>query len=405
MARIVQKYGGTSVGDTDRIVNVARRIKKYHDEGNQMVVVVSAMAGMTDRLIGLANEITTNPSERELDMLLATGEQQSVALLAMALHGLGCPAISFTGAQAGIETDGVHSKARIMNLAPGRLEQSLTDGQIVIVAGFQGRTDDDAITTLGRGGSDLTAVALAAALKADLCQIFTDVEGVYTADPRIVPDARKLDSISHDEMLEMASLGAKVMQSRSIEFAKKFGVALEVRSSLKDVPGTIITKETEDMENVVIRGVSVDKNEAKLTVTRVPDKPGEAAQLFQILADATINVDMIVQNVSEHGFTDISFTVTAADLGKIRAELADKIRTEVAAADILYDEAIAKVSVVGIGMRSHSGVAAAMFKALAAKSVNIEMIATSEIKISCVIRDTDADDAVRALHDAFELSK
>ena len=403
MARIVQKYGGSSVGDTERILNVARRIKKYRDDGNEMTVVVSAMAGMTDRLIALAKEVTPLPSERELDMLLATGEQQSVALLAMALHGIDCPAISFTGAQAGIETDGVHSKARILNIAPARLAKSLSQGKVVIVAGFQGRTDDDAITTLGRGGSDLTAVALAAALKADLCQIFTDVDGVYTADPRIVADARKLQRISHDEMLEMASLGAKVMQSRSIEFAKKFGVDLEVRSSLNDLPGTIITEETEDMEDVVIRGVSLDKNEAKLTVTRVPDEPGRAAQLFQILAGAAINVDMIVQNVSDHGTTDISFTIATADLDKVRLGLSDRIRAEVAAEDLLYDEGIAKVSVVGIGMRSHCGVAAAAFKALADSDVNIEMIATSEIKISCVIRQADAEKAVRALHAIFEL--
>ena len=403
MARIVQKYGGTSVADTERILHVARQIKRYHDEGNQMVVVVSAMAGTTDRLISQAKGVTPSPSERELDMLLSTGEQQSIALMAMALHGLGCPAISFTGAQAGIETDGVHSKARIQNISPVTLEDSLREGQVVIVAGFQGRTQNDAITTLGRGGSDLTAVALAAALQADLCQIFTDVEGVFTADPRIVPNAHKIDTLSHDEMLEMASLGAKVMQSRSIEFAKKFGVDLEVRSSLTDKPGTLITKETQAMEDVVIRGISVDKNEAKLTVLHVPDEPGKAAALFQILADAAINVDMIVQNISEHGFTDISFTVPSAELDKIRNKLSDRIREEVAAEDIVFDEAVAKVSVIGIGMRSHSGVAAKTFKILADNSINIEMIATSEIKISCVLRKGDADKAVQLLHSAFDL--
>jgi aspartate kinase len=405
MARIVQKYGGSSVGTIERIANVARRIKKYHDESNEMTVVVSAMAGETDRLLGLARGLNENPSEREIDMLLATGEQQSVALLAMALHGMGCPAISFTGAQAGIETDGVHSKARIRNISPDRLEESLKQGKVVIVAGFQGRTEEDAITTLGRGGSDLTAVALAAALKADLCQIFTDVEGVYTADPRVVPNARKIENISFDEMLEMASLGAKVMQSRSIEFAKKFGVTLEVRSSLNDMPGTIIKEETEDMEDVVIRGVSVDKNEAKLTVLRVPDEPGRAAKLFQLLADAAINVDMIIQNVSQHGQANISFTVPQVELSKIRSQLADKIKAEVGAEDILYDEEIAKVSVVGIGMRSHSGVAASTFKALADAGINIEMISTSEIKISCVLRLDQAEDAARILHQTFDLGE
>ncbi len=403
MARIVQKYGGTSVGSPERIQNVAKRIKRYQDEKNQMVVVVSAMSGITDKLIELANQVSDNPSERELDMLLATGEQQSVALMAMALHGLGCDAISFTGAQAGIQTDGVHSKARIVNITPERIEESLAKGQVVIVAGFQGRTQGDAITTLGRGGSDLTAVALAAALKADLCQIYTDVDGVYTADPRVVPEARKINVISHDEMLEMASLGSKVMQARSIEFAKKFGVTLEVRSSLNDNPGTIITEENAAMENVVIRGVSADKKEAKLTFVKIPDKPGKAALLFKILADANINVDMIVQNVGEQGHTDISCTVPQTDLKKIKLQLSDVICREVGAETVLYDESIAKVSIVGIGMRTHCGVAAAAFKALAEAGINISMIATSEIKISCVLRKDDADEAVRALHKAFGL--
>lgn len=403
MTRIVQKFGGTSVGTPERIVNVARRIQRGHDAGNQMVVVVSAMAGVTDQLIDLAKKITRVPSERELDMLVATGEQQSVALLAMALHHLGCPAVSFTGAQAGIETDGVHSKARILNISPERLLQSLAAGNVVIVAGFQGRTQDHAITTLGRGGSDLTAVALAAALKSDVCQIFTDVDGVYTADPRIVPDARKLAEISHDEMLEMASLGAKVMQSRSIEFAKKFGVDIEVRSSMNDAPGTLITKETQDMEHVVIRGISLERNEAKMTAVRVPDEPGRAARLFAVLAEASINVDMIVQNVSEHGFTDISCTVSKADLERIQLTLAARICSESAASDIRFDEDIAKVSIVGVGMRSHCGVAATAFQALGAQDINIEMIATSEIKISCVIRKNRAEAAVRALHTAFKL--
>lgn len=387
----------------DHIRNVASRIKKYHDEGNQMVVVVSAMGGVTDRLLGLVDEITDNPNEREVDMLLATGEQQSVALVAMALHSMGCPATSLTGAQAGIETDGVHSKARIQNITPDRVEKYLEEGHVVIVAGFQGRTEEDAITTLGRGGSDLTAVAMAAVLKADLCQIFTDVEGVYTTDPRIVPDARKIETISFDEMFEMASLGAKVMQSRSIEFAKKFGVTLEVRSSLTDSPGTIITEETEDMEDVVVRGVSVDKKEAKLTLVHVPDEPGRAASVFSTLAEAAVNVDMIVQNISEGGRTDLSFTVPQTEVAKIKNQLADKIKAESGAEDILYDENIAKVSVIGIGMRSHSGIAAAMFKTLAQDGINIEMISTSEIKISCVIRLSQADEAVQILHKTFGL--
>ncbi|MCF7855543.1 MAG: aspartate kinase [Candidatus Pacebacteria bacterium] len=405
MARIVQKYGGTSVGSPERILNVARRIKKYRDQGNEMIVVVSAMGGETDRLLSLASQLNESPDEREIDMLLATGEQQSVALMAMALHGLGCPAISMTGAQAGIETDGVHSRARIRNITPHRIEDSLADQKVVIVAGFQGRTEEDAITTLGRGGSDLTAVALAAVLKADLCQIFTDVEGVFTADPRIVPEARKIDVISTDEMLEMASLGAKVMQSRSIEFAKKFGVVLEVRSSLTDTPGTIITEESDDMEDVVVRGVSADKNEAKLTVRHIPDTPGQAAKLFQMLAEASVNVDMIIQNVSEHQLADISCTVPQAELKKIQTQLETRIREATGAEDILYDENIAKVSVVGVGMRSHSGVAASTFKALADHGINIEMISTSEIKISCVLPLERADDAVRILHQTFKLGE
>ena len=405
MARIVQKYGGSSVRDPERILAVARRVRQYRDRGDELIVVVSAMGGVTDRLIALAKELNPDPNEREMDMLLATGEQQSVALLAMALHGLGCPAISFTGAQAGIETDATHSKARIRDIQPRRIREMLDQGKVVIVAGFQGRSVDDAITTLGRGGSDLSAVALAAVLKADLCQIYTDVDGVFTADPRLAPEARKIDRISHDEMLELASLGAKVMQARSIEFAKKYGVDIEVRSSLNDRPGTLITKETRDMEDVVIRGVSADRTEAKLTVTRVPDRPGQAARLFQILARAAINVDMIVQNVSADGFTDTSFTVPRADLDKIRQRLAERIQKEVRAEDILYDEKIAKVSAVGIGMRSHSGIASKMFTVLAEQGINIEMIATSEIKISCVIREQAAEAAVRALHTAFGLGE
>src|SRR5213592_3444177 len=316
---IVQKYGGTSVANTDRIKNVAARVAKYHAQGDQIVVVVSAMSGVTDNLIKLAKEIMPLPNEREMDVLLATGEQTTIALTAMALHALGVQAVSLTGAQAGIQTDGVHTKAKIQNITPKKIHQYLKDGNVVIVAGFQGQTPDGHITTLGRGGSDLTAIALAAALKADLCQIYTDVDGVYTADPRLVPGARKLVEISYDEMLELSSLGAKVMQSRSVEFAKKFEVVFEVRSSLNDNPGTVVKEETKNMEDVVIRGVSLDKNQAKVTLVGVPDKPGIAARIFNALADATINVDMIVQNVSSNAGspgTDISFTVDKPDLLK-----------------------------------------------------------------------------------------
>jgi aspartate kinase len=403
MSLIVQKFGGTSVGNTDRIKNVAARVAKYHAQGDQVVVVVSAMSGVTDSLIRSAKEIMPLPSEREMDMLLATGEQTTIALTAIALHALGVDAISLTGAQAGIVTDGVHTKAKIQNITPKQVHELLNDGNVVIVAGFQGQTLDGQITTLGRGGSDLTAIALAAALKADLCQIYTDVDGVYTADPRIVPSARKLEEISYDEMLELASLGAKVMQSRSVEFAKKFGVVFEVRSSLNDNPGTIVKEETQSMEDVVIRGVSLDKNQAKLTLIGVPDRPGVAARIFKALADGAINVDMIVQNVS-HGAgvpaTDLSFTVDKADLLKAR-KLIDALQTEIGYGQVTADEEIGKLSVVGVGMRSHSGVAAKVFETLAKEGVNIEMISTSEIKISVVIRLAKGEQAMRALHAVF----
>src|SRR3954451_25071804 len=331
MALLVQKYGGSSVGNPDRIKNVARRVSKYRDQGDQVVVVVSAMSGVTDNLIKLAKESMPLPSEREMDMLLATGEQTTIALTAMALHSLNIDAVSLTGAQAGIVTDGVHTKAKIQNITPKEVHDFLDDGNVVIVAGFQGQTAEGNITTLGRGGSDLTAIALAAALKADLCQIYTDVDGVYTADPRIVPKARKLDEISYDEMLELASLGAKVMQSRSVEFAKKFGVVFEVRSSLNDNPGTIVKEETQSMESVVIRGVSLDKNQAKVTLVAVPDRPGVAATIFRALGDSAINVDMIVQNVSSNSgapATDISFTVDKPDLLKAQ-KVIDGLKQEI----------------------------------------------------------------------------
>lgn len=403
MALIVQKYGGTSVGNPERIKNVAARVAKYHKEGDQVVVVVSAMSGVTDNLIKLAKEIMPLPSEREMDMLLATGEQTTIALTAMALHSIGVDAVSLTGAQAGIVTDGVHTKAKIQNITPKQVHTMLDSGKVVIVAGFQGQTQEGHITTLGRGGSDLTAIALAAALGADLCQIYTDVDGVYTADPRIVPSARKLKEISYDEMLELASLGAKVMQSRSVEFAKKFGVVFEVRSSLNDNPGTIVKEETESMEDVVIRGVSLDKNQAKVTIVGVPDKPGVAARVFNALADATVNVDMIVQNVSSNAgtpATDISFTMDKPDLLKA-SRVIEGLKAEIGYRESVSDEKIGKLSIVGVGMRSHSGVAAKMFQTLATEGVNIDMISTSEIKISVVIDLAKGEAAMRAVHKAF----
>ena len=403
MALIVQKFGGTSVKDTGRIKNVASRVGKYRLRGDQVVTVVSAMGGVTDNLIGLASEINPMPSEREMDMLLATGEQTTIALLAMALHSLDLPAVSLTGAQAGIVTDGVHSKAKIQNITPKQVHAMLDEGNVVIVAGFQGQTPDGRITTLGRGGSDLPAIALAAALKADLCQIYTDVDGVYTADPRIVPDARKLNEISYDEMLELAATGAKVMQSRSVEFAKKFDVKFEVRSSLNNNPGTIVTEETDNMEAVVVRGVALDKNQAKVTLVGVPDQPGMAARVFSALAKSAVNIDMIVQNIS-HGSatpaTDLSFTADKPDLAKAQKVIAE-LKDEVQFAEVIADEDIAKVSVVGVGMRSHSGVAAKVFETLGEGGVNIEMISTSEIKISVVVEGSKGEEATRALHGAF----
>ena len=403
MALIVQKFGGTSVGNPERIKNVANRVAEYRKRGDQIVVVVSAMSGVTDNLIKMAKEIMPLPSEREMDMLLATGEQTTIALTAIALHAIGIPAESLTGAQAGITTDGVHTKAKIQNITPKKVHKLLDAGNVVIVAGFQGETPEGQITTLGRGGSDLTAIALAAALKADLCQIYTDVDGVYTADPRIVKDARKLQEISYDEMLELASLGAKVMQSRSVEFAKKFGVVFEVRSSMNDNPGTIVKEETKSMEDVVIRGVAFDKNQAKVTLIAVPDKPGTAARIFKALADATINVDMIVQNVS-HGTsaptTDISFTMDKPELLKAQ-KVIEGLKQEIGFREAIADEKIGKLSIVGVGMRSHSGVAAKMFETLAREGVNIDMISTSEIKISVVVALDKGEQAMRAVHAAF----
>ena len=403
MALIVQKFGGTSVLDTDRIKNVASRVGKHRLRGDQVVVVVSAMGGVTDNLIRLAGEINPLPSEREMDMLLATGEQTTIALLAMALHSLDLPAVSLTGAQAGIVTDGVHSKAKIQNITPKQVHVMLDEGNVVIVAGFQGQTPDGRITTLGRGGSDLTAIALASALKANLCQIYTDVDGVYTSDPRIVKDASKINEISYDEMLELAATGAKVMQSRSVEFAKKFDVKFEVRSSLNNNPGTIVTQESDSMEAVVVRGVALDKNQAKVTLVGVPDQPGMAARVFSTLASASINIDMIVQNIS-HGTatpaTDLSFTVDKPELAKAQ-KVIDELQVKVKFSQVIADEDIAKVSVVGVGMRTHSGVAAKVFETLGENNINIEMISTSEIKISVVVEEGDGEDATRALHAKF----
>jgi len=404
MSLIVQKYGGTSVGNPERIKNVARRVVAAQEKGHAVVVVVSAMSGVTDNLIKLARECSPAPEEREMDVLLATGEQTTIALTAMAINALGKKAISLTGAQAGIVTDGVHTKAKISDLTPKQLKQHLDDGYICIVAGFQGETKDKRITTLGRGGSDLTAIALAAAVKADLCQIFTDVDGVYTCDPRVVPTAKKLDEISFDEMLEMASSGSKVMQSRSVEFAKKFGVVFEVRSSFNDNPGTIVKEETQSMEAVVVRGVSIEKNQAKVTVRAVPDRPGVAARVFNAVAAANIVIDMIVQNVSHDGTTDISFTLNKDELPKVEAGLGAVVK-EIGARALEIESGYGKLSIIGVGMRSHSGVAAKMFEALSGAGINILMISTSEIKTAVIIEEAKLTEGANVVHEAFGLGK
>ncbi len=402
MALIVQKYGGSSVADPGRILNVARRVAETARGGPRLVVVVSAMGKTTDGLIALANQITPNPDPRELDMLLATGEQVTISLLAMALHTLGFEARSFTGAQAAMVTDGAHTKARITRIGCERVRAAVDAGEIAVVAGFQGVTGAGEITTLGRGGSDLTGVALAAALGADVCEIYTDVDGVYTADPNLVPDARKLERISYDEMLEMASLGAKVLQARSVEFAKKYGVSVHVRSTFKSDPGTLVTREDRGMEEVVVTSVTHDRNQAKVSILRVPDRPGVAAQVFGAVADQNIVVDMIVQNISRDGFTDMSFTLPRGDRTRASAALEDVAR-RVGAEGVAHNDRVAKISVIGVGMRSHSGVAARMFDALSKEGINIHMISTSEIAVSCVIDDKYAELAVRALHEAFDL--
>lgn len=401
---IVQKFGGSSVANVRRIQNVAKRVVGYRKKGYDLVVVVSALGDTTDELIELAGKINPEPSEREMDMLLSTGEQISVALLAMAIHKLGEEAISFTGAQVGIITDSSHTRARILKINADKIKEELSKGKIVIVAGFQGVTLTQDITTLGRGGSDLTAVALAKELLASECEIYTDVEGIYTADPRIERKAKKISAITYDEMLEMASLGAQVMQARSIEVAKKFNVPIHVRSSFSKNPGTLIIKEVKRMEDVVVSGVTLDKTEAKITICNVPDRPGVAAKIFGGLSGAGVSVDMIVQNVSHLRQTDISFTVKKAEFSKA-IKLARRVAGGIGAGDVLEDVDIARVSVVGVGMKSHPGVAAGMFDTLAKHKINIEMISTSDISISCIIKKKFAETAVRALHEKFGLSK
>ncbi len=405
LALVVQKYGGTSVGDVERIRNVARRVLNTKSQGHQLVVVVSAMAGETDKLIRLAHQVTPAPDERELDVLVSTGEQVSIALLAMALKSMDCDSKSYLGFQIKIATDSVFGKARIASIDSEKILQDLKEGRVVVVAGFQGVDDSGNITTLGRGGSDTSAVAVAAALGADVCEIYTDVDGVYTTDPNVYPRARKLSRISYDEMLEMASLGAKVLQIRSVEFAKKYDVPIHVRSSFNDNPGTIVCKEDKEMEKVVVSGVTYNKNEAKIEVMLLPDIPGVAAKLFKPIADANIIVDMIIQTSStEKGCADVAFTVPKSDFAKT-LQIVKETNREFGGKEVKFNEDIAKISIVGVGMRSHSNVATQMFSALAKEGINIHMISTSEIKISCIIDSKYTELAVRALHDAFELDK
>ncbi len=403
MALIVQKYGGTSVGNPERILNVARRVLATQQAGNSVVVVVSAMSGVTDGLIKLAKEVSSSPAEREMDVLLATGEQTTIALTAMAINALGGKAVSLTGAQAGIITSGVHTKAKIANIAPRKVRKFLDEGNVCIIAGFQGQTLEGQITTLGRGGSDLTAIAIAAALRADMCEIYTDVDGVYTCDPRVVPDARKIDVIAYDELLEMASSGSKVMQSRSVEFAKKFKVPFEVRNSFNNNRGTIVKEESIGLENVVVRGISLERKQAKVTITHVPDKPGTASRIFSALSEANVIIDVIVQNISISGTTDISFTMGSEELENL-GPVIERVAQEVGAGEVIQKSGIAKLSVVGIGMRSHSGVAATLFECLGNGGVNIQMISTSEIKIAVIIDEVQIEQAAKLAHAAFGLS-
>lgn len=400
---VVMKFGGTSVADGDCIKRVAKRIVDTQEAGHPVVAVVSARGDTTDDLIALANEITDHPREREMDMLLSAGERISAALVTMAIHSLGHDAISLSGPQAGILTDNAHSRAKIVDIKPDRIQRALEQGKIVLVAGFQGLSTDNDVTTLGRGGSDTTAVALAAALNAEVCEIYTDVDGVYTADPRLVPSARKLARVSFEEMLEMSATGAKVLMLRCVEFGRRYGVPIHVRSSFMDVPGTWVTEEGEQMEQAIVSGVTYALEDAKVTISNLPDQPGVAARVFTALAKAGVNVDMIIQNVSEKGITDISFTAGEEDLAIIRATI-EALKPEITFDGITTDNAMAKLSLIGAGMKSHPGVAAKMFETLAQNGINIEMISTSSIKISCVIRREAIPTAVNALHEAFNLS-
>ncbi|HCU24363.1 MAG TPA: aspartate kinase [Deltaproteobacteria bacterium] len=402
MSLVVQKYGGTSVANTERIKNVAQRVIHRYKKGNQVIVVVSAMSGETNRLVAFGKEIMDPPEGREYDVLVSTGEQVTIALLAMAIQNGGIPAVSYLGHQVRILTDDAFSKARIRAIDSEKIHRDLQAGKIVVVAGFQGVDEKGNLTTLGRGGSDTTAVAIAAALKADACEIYTDVDGVYTTDPNLCTDARKIDRISYEEMLEMASTGAKVLQIRSVELAAKYRVPVEVRSSFNDNPGTWVTKEEKPMESRLVTGVSYQKDEAKIAVRQVPDKPGVAAKIFEAISEANINVDMIVQNVSSEGFTDLTFTVPKSDLKRALVVI-EKIAQEIGAKKVETSENIAKLSIIGLGMRSHAGIAGKMFSALAKENINIQMISTSEIKISIIIDEKYTELAVRVLHEVFEL--
>ncbi len=401
MPLIVQKYGGTSVGDVTCIKNVAQRVKETYDAGNQVVVVVSARFGVTNDLVARAKAINSTPDEREMDMLLTVGEQETIALTAMALHALGVPALSRTGREAGILTDSAHTRARITSISGGDIFEQLDAGKVVILAGFQGQSPEGQITTLGRGGSDLSAIAIASALNADICQICTDVDGVYTADPRVVPNATRMKEISYEEMLELASSGSKVMQNRAVEFARKYNVVFEVRSSFNNNPGTIVKKEVVSMEDVVVSGVALDKNQSKIVVSDLPDRPGIAAKLFKALASADISVDMIVQNLGRRGKANMTFTVPCDDIYRAKKVVTESFPDE-AHGKLFEASDIAKISVVGVGMRSHSGVAARLFEALAEADVNVQLVSTSEIKISVGIDPKEAEEATRIVHDAFD---
>lgn len=404
MALVVHKYGGTSVGSIEKIKNVAKKVAKVRDEGNDVIVVVSAMSGETNKLVAMANEMASMPDEREYDALISTGEQITSTLLAMALNSMGYPAVSFQGYQIKIVTDSAFTKARIQRIDADNLRKELKAGKIITVSGFQGVDEAGNVTTLGRGGSDTTAVAIAAALKADECIIYTDVDGVYTTDPNICPNARKLDRVTYEEMLEMASLGAKVLQIRSVEFGMKYNVPIRVKSTFVENEGTLVTKEEDKVEAPLVSGVAYDKNEAKITVVGIPDRPGIASKLFTPISEANINVDMIVQNISAEGHTDLTFTVPKSDFKKA-LEIVKKIAKDIEARNVVADENIAKVSVIGVGMRSHSGIAAKMFDLLSKEGINIMMISTSEIKVSCVIDTKYTELAVRVLHDGFGLGK